>query len=177
MLFLIFIYVFIISLCSCTVGSPEQSNYTLTHVSLGMAYLQQGDRQKARLLLTDSLSKDPNSPTTLDAMAYLEETCGNLSKAESFYRQAIRKAPAVGEWHNNYGTFLCRNHKESQGIQEFLLAITDKNYLFAANAYENAGLCALKLNDQTGAKNFFSQALKNNPQLTVSREKLIAIVH
>ncbi len=164
-----------IALCSCTIGPPEQSSYTITHVSLGMTYLQQGDKQKARILLTDSLSKDPDSPTTLDAMAYLEESCGNLSRAEALYRQAISRAPTVGEWHNNYGTFLCRHHEEKKGIQEFLLAIAAQNYLFAANAYENAGLCALQLNNRAAAKNFFIQALKNNPQLAVSREKLIAI--
>ncbi len=162
----------IFDISGCTVELHDQYDYIFSHVSLGMTYLQQGDRQKARLILNEALLRNPSSPTVLDAMAYLEESSGNIVRASNYYEQAIDQAPRVGDWHNNYGAFLCRHNQEPAGIQEFLRAARSENYLFAGNAFENAGLCALNMNDKVKAKVFFSQALENDPQLKLSRDKL-----
>jgi len=93
------------------------------HVSLGVAYLQQGNLEKARMVLNQALSKQPRSPAGWGAMAYLEEACGNLALAAQDYQQAIQLAPQQGDGHNNYGVFLCRHGQPRAGIQELLTAI------------------------------------------------------
>jgi type IV pilus assembly protein PilF len=127
-------------------------------VNLGMIYLKQGNWVKARLALMEAIAVEPRSPVSWGAMGYLEESCGNISLAASYYRHAIQLNPRRGEAHNNYGTFLCRHGQPRQGIDELLRAIHLPSYIYRAAAYQNAGRCALKIPDPVAAETFFRAA-------------------
>lgn len=131
------------------------------HVSLGIAYLQQGDLAKSREWLNLALSEQPAAPANWGAMAYLEEISGNLTAAQADYYRAIQLAPQQGETYNNYGVFLCRHGNPHAGIQELLAAVQLPSYIYRAWAYQNAGICALKLPDRAAANHYFALA-KNN---------------
>ena len=96
--------VLIIVLSSC--------RQTWTHIDeqLGLAYLQQGDRPRAKQSLLRALEHEPRSASVNSAMAYFLETTGDIKLADFFYKKAIRLANAnliAAHW-NNYGAFLCR---------------------------------------------------------------------
>ena len=127
-------------LCSCAQPHAVVSYISDNYVSLGIAYLQQGDLAKSREWLNLALSEQPVAPANWGAMAYLEETSGNLMAAQTDYRRAIQLAPQQGEAHNNYGVFLCRHDHPSAGIHELLIAVQLQSYVYRAVAYQNAGL-------------------------------------
>lgn len=149
-----------VMLCGCI--QPIAYTYVPnTHVSLGMAYLQQGNLEKSRECLNQAISLQPKAPINWGAMAYLEEISGNLLKAETDYRQAIQLAPQFGEAYNNYGVFLCRHGRPSAGIHELLIAVKLPSYIYRASAYQNAGVCALKVPDPAAANRYFALAKTN----------------
>jgi type IV pilus assembly protein PilF len=142
------------------------------NVQLGIGYLQQGypERAKSKLLL--ALEEAPHWPPSLDAMAFYLEITGESGQADDYYRQAIRRAPHDGSSHNNYGTYLCRKGEYALAIDQFMRAVKDPLYLDTAKAYENAGLCALKMPNDTLANQFFIKALRLDPRRDTSMLEL-----
>jgi type IV pilus assembly protein PilF len=154
----------LVTLSGCT-SAPQRALYaTDTHVSLGIVYLQQGNFENARLILNQVITQDPQAPLGWAAIAYLDEITGNDALAEKEYRHAIFLAPSQGEWHNNYGVFLCHHHQFRTGITEILTAAQSPSYIYRATAYKNAGLCALKIPDRNAAKQYFAAAARNEPK-------------
>jgi len=160
------------SACSSVHHSTEQdaqlTKTSLINTQLGMAYLQNNNMQRAKQKFLLALDQAPHSPEAWYSMGYFQEVTGNSVLANEDYLKAIQLAPISGDVHNNYGTFLCRRGQYRNGIQHFLLAINDPRYLQSASAYENAGLCALKIPDTHDAANFFDHALKQDPNMPVS---------
>ncbi len=142
--------------------NPTASMY---NVQLGVAYMQQGDVQRAKKKLRLALQQDPNSSMALDAMALLLENTGSDHNAKQYYLRAIEAHPQEGSVHNNYGAYLCRKGQFDAANEQFMLAIQDPNYATPGRAYENAALCAQKMPDQKLAKAYFVKALQNDPKL------------
>jgi type IV pilus assembly protein PilF len=155
-------------------SEDEQTQVKTAKVNaqLGMAYLERRDIQRAKQKLLLALKQGPNVAEVVYSMAYFQEATGNTEKAQAFYLQAIKVDPTRGEAQNNYGTFLCRAGKYSESIQHFNLAAQDPNYLNPSSAYENAGLCAMKIPDKKQASQYFQRALNENPNLPVASRKL-----
>lgn len=169
----------------CLVGcsslkTTEEKNETSQHVKtakinaqLGMAYLEMNNIPRAKQKLLLAIQQAPTSPEPWYSMAYLLETTGNIEEADRHYMKAITIAPKRGDAHNNYGTFLCRRGKYALSIQHFLQAVKDPTYLNAADAYENAGLCAMKNKNPQQAIHFFKSALAQESDRQVSLLKLV----
>jgi type IV pilus assembly protein PilF len=98
-------------------------------------------------------------PEAWYSMGYLLESTGNREQARKHYMKALDLAPGRGDVLNNYGTFLCRSGDYKNAIQHFLKAVHDPQYLQPASAYENAGLCALKIPDPEKAMLYFNKAI------------------
>lgn len=172
---------FFLILTACNVQQPSQLNNNsmaaMDNMQLGLAYLAQGDRTKAKYKLLLALQQDPNSAQVQDAMAYFFEMTGNTTQAENYYQRAIQITPSSGAEHNNYGVFLCRQGEYEKSEQQFLAAVTDNNYLNTAKAYENAGLCTQQIPDLQKAEFFYTQALKQDPQLAIPWYELAQICY
>jgi type IV pilus assembly protein PilF len=140
----------------------------LINTQLGLSYLQRHDLQTAKQKLLLALKEGPTIPEPWYAMGYYLEITGNTTEAGQFYKKAITLAPANGEAHNNYGTYLCRTGNYSAAISNFMEAVQDPQYLDNASAYENAGLCALKIPDRKLAISYFNRALQQDPNLPTS---------
>ena len=151
--------------------NPTAAKY---NVQLGIAYLQQGDVDRARMKLQLALAQDPNSTMALDAMAYFLEQTGETGVAERYYRQAIAVGRDMGNGENNYGTFLCRQKRFAEAQQHFMAAVRDPRYMTPGEAYENAGLCAMQVPDEKQAQEYFVKALQRQPKLPKS---LLELVH
>lgn len=149
--------------------NPKAAAY---NVQLGLAYLKQGNRQRAKQKLLKALEEAPDSLETNDAMAYFYENTQDNKKAEMYYQRAIEWHPEAGAALNNYGAFLCREKRYDEADIYFLKAIADPEYLNTARAYENAGLCALAANQSDKAQNYFKRALAEDPSLKQSAYEL-----
>lgn len=168
----------LLSACTTTVTTraPAKHNLTIQHnltaagynVQLGMAYLQQGDVQRAKSKLLLAHAQAPTWAPANDALAYYFETTGDMQKAQHYYVKAVDINPKAGAPQNNYGTFLCRTGHYQQAEQHFIIATQDTNYINTAAAYENAGLCALKIPDTAKATGYFQQAIKQDPRRATS---------
>lgn len=145
--------------------SPQASD---VNVQLGLAYLQNGDVQRAHQKLLLAEQQAPGSLQAQGAMGYFLESTGNLTAADAYYRRALALNPRSGAAQNNYGTFLCRRGKYSEADQHFLLALQDPAYLNTAQVYENAGLCAMQIPDTDKAIGYFTQAITQDPKRAIA---------
>jgi type IV pilus assembly protein PilF len=161
---LVLLSCFIFSGC----GSPESSRFNPEaakyNTQLGLAYLQQGDINRAKSKFLLAVQQAPNDPLVLDSMGYFLDSTNQSVEAEVYYLKAIAAAPKNdGAVQNNYGDYLCRHQRHQEAIQHFLAAAKNINYLNTAAAYENAGICALKIPNQELAKKYLQQARAIDP--------------
>lgn len=160
---------FLAALAGCTTlnGPPDKKDKVVstaqTNIQLGMAYLEKKDVQRAKEKLLAAVTKAPNLPEGWYSMAYFYEITGNNPQAQQYYLKAIELAPRRGDTQNNYGTYLCRTGDYNGAIQHFMLAVQDPAYLDTAGAFENAGLCALKIPDLKVAMQYLSEAEMQDP--------------
>lgn len=145
------------------------------NTQLGMAYLKQGDRPRAKRKLLTALELAPDSPEVNVAMAYFLEKTGDMKEAKTFYKKALSLAPSSGAQLNNYGTFLCRSGNYQDAERYFLKAVADVHYVHSAGAYENAGLCASAIPDYNKAVLYFNKALGQDPHRKQSLVELATI--
>ncbi len=148
--------------------SDQKVRIAKINTELGMAYLSNNDVEKAKRKFLMALEQAPDLPEAWYSMGYYLEVTGDTDQAKTHYLKAIQLAPKNGEAHNNYGTFLCRIGDYKNGIEQFMLAIKDPQYVQTAAAYENSALCALKIPDLKMAMLYFDKALRHDPRLTIS---------
>ncbi len=145
------------------------------NAELGMAYLEQKNVQRSKQKLLLALQQGPTIPETWYSMAYFLEATGNKEEAGKYYLKSIEVAPDRGDAQNNYGTFLCRSGRYQESIKHFMLAAKTNSYLDPAAAYENAGLCSMKMQAYSQAAAYFNQALLKDPARTFSLLKLAEV--
>jgi type IV pilus assembly protein PilF len=151
-------------------NSPEQKKKRIAEINieLGMGYLEEKNVQRAKQKLLEALEEDPSLPEVQYSMAYFFEQTGDTQQANTYYLKAIALAPNRGDTQNNYGTYLCRNGDYRNAVEHFKMAVQDPNYLDTAGAYENAGLCALKIPDVNQALSYFNHAILQDSNRPVS---------
>lgn len=140
---------------------------------LGLAYLGQGDRSRAKRKLLLALSQAPDAPNVNAAMAYFMEKSGEMKDANVYYQKAMAVSPKAGAQLNNYGAFLCRQGQYREAEHYFLKAVQDIKYDHTAGAYENAGLCVIAIPDKANAKKYFDKALEQDPSREQSLYELV----
>lgn len=162
----LFILFFILNACHAMHTTSEEENKNARaakiNLQLGMAYLERNELQRAKQKFLFALEEAPNNPEVWYSMAYFLQSTGNTAEANKYYLKSINLAPKRGDTLNNYGTFLCRTGDYRSAVSYFLKAVQDPKYLEPASAYENAGLCALKMKDTKNAERYFSQALRED---------------
>lgn len=145
------------------------------NAQLGIAYLEQRNVQRAKQKLLLALDQGPDIPETWYSMAYFLEATGNKEEANKYYQKSLAIAPERGDAQNNYGTFLCRSGRYQESISHFMQAAKAKDYLDPAAAYENAGICSMKMAAYQQAAGYFNQALLKDPARTLSLLKLAEV--
>jgi type IV pilus assembly protein PilF len=152
---------------------PKLNEAAAYNSQLGLAYLKQGNRSRAKHKLLLALSQAPDSPSVNASMGFFMEHTGEMDNAQKYYQKALTAAPNSGAQLNNYGAFLCRRGKYSEAEGYFLKAVNDVEYEHTAGAYENAGLCAMAIPDPAKAKHYFSKALEQDPSREQSLYELV----
>ncbi|TAL64333.1 MAG: type IV pilus biogenesis/stability protein PilW [Legionella sp.] len=159
---------------------PENSKVDLKkaasfNVQLGLGYLKQGDRPRAKKKLLTALEQAPNSPDVSAALGYYFEQTSELEQAKKYYGKALDLSGNSGAQLNNYGTFLCRQGDYKKAEQYFLKAVKDPQYVHTSGAFENAGLCALQVPDEAKAKIYFTSAINQDPSRRESLYELVKL--
>lgn len=145
------------------------------NTQLGLAYLEQGDRPRAKRKLLLALSQAPDSANANASMAYFLEKSGEVDRADAYYQKAIALQKTSGAQLNNYGAFLCRQARYKQAETYFLMAVKDTTYEHTGGAYENAGLCAMAEPELSKAAHYFKKALEQDPMREQSLYELLGI--
>lgn len=165
-------------LSACHYYSAKSDNFDEAaryNVQLGLTYLKQGDRSKAKIKLLKALTQAPNQPEVNAAMAWYLERCGDVNQARIYYQKALKFSANQGAQLNNYGAFLCRHGQYKEAESYFQKAIKDVQYEHTAAAYENAGLCAEAIPDYAKATAYFEKALEQDPARPQSLYELARI--
>lgn len=137
----------------------------LINVEMGEKYLAMGQVIRAKTKFLHALKLSPKLPEAHSSIGYFYETVGDVEEAEMHHKQAIKLSEAnKGGFYNNYGIFLCRQKRYKEADAFFNKAIKDKQYVKTAEAYENAGFCALHGSDEAKAYAYLEAAVRRDPQ-------------
>jgi len=162
---------------SSSKGKPVQNAQKAAEIntSLGLNYMQNGNYEIAMSKLQKAVEQNPKSAEAHNAIALLYQILGEDNDANKHYKKAVSLAPQYSEAQNNYGVFLCQQGDYKEAEQRFLLAVENPLYASTAQAYENAGLCAMSVPNLAKAEGYFKQALEIYPQLVTSTLELAKI--
>lgn len=134
-----------------------------SRIALGLGYLEQGNRVRARQSLQKALQHAPHYYRAQLSMAHYFEIVGETSAAQQLYQTALREHPRNGNVLNNYGAFLCKQGEYSRADQYFMRAVEQPYYYLIPASYENAGFCALTSGDKQKAYYYFERSLDHDP--------------
>jgi len=135
------------------------------NAELGLAYLQQGEDERAMEKLKHALTLDPNLASAHHYIAELYQKIGDNEAAEQHYRKALSLTPSEPMLLNNYGVFLCKQHRLDEAETQFLSAAKQPFYKTPEMAYANAALCAREKPDPVKAEEYLRMALRLDPRM------------
>ena len=136
-----------------------------TYVQLGLGYLRQGERQRARTNLLKALEKDNRSAEAHNALALLLQVEGENDLAEEHFKKAVDYEPSLTSVRYNYATFLLRQKRFPDAEKQFLIAAEDINYARRGQVFYNLGLIAKQLGKAEQAQQAWEKVIKLNPKL------------
>lgn len=132
-------------------------------MQLAIGYFEQRQWNVALDEVKQVLAIDPNNADaySIRALIYMEMKENRL--AEANFLQAMKLLPNNPDYSNNYGWFLCQNGREKESIPYFEAALGNPAYRSPVKAFNNAGLCSLKLKQDQEAMQYFSRAFQLDP--------------
>lgn len=136
-----------------------------TNIQLANGYLRRGQFAFAKEKLDKALSIDAYHSQANNMMAVLQWRLKNYEAAEEHFKRAVREDKQNAEAQNNYGAFLCERNRVDEAETWFRRAVANPLYRTPALAYENAGLCFVKVRAYAKAEVNFREALKLDPAL------------
>ncbi|MSQ59466.1 MAG: type IV pilus biogenesis/stability protein PilW [Betaproteobacteria bacterium] len=162
-------------LCGCTnnpstspskreAASQDLTNRAHAHMELGMGYYESGKHQFAIEELNEALKARPDYVPAHSGLALVYMELREDKKAEAAFKKALRYEPGNSSARNNYGQFLCSRGRTEEGLRQLLEAVKNPLYQAPDTAYQNAGVCARRIGDNTRAEEYFRQAVMRNPR-------------
>jgi len=133
------------------------------NLSLGVAYLQQGNLPVAKDKLEKAAKQTPKNPQVHGMLGLLYHRIGDDKLAEKEYRTALELAPGDPEQLNNYAIFLCSVGRADEGVSRFEEAAKNPLYRTPWAAYTNAGVCLRSAKRDADARSLFLRASQVNP--------------
>lgn len=130
------------------------------YVQLGLAYIQQGDTQRAKVPLKSALDLDPSSADANAALAMAFQIEMEPKLADEHFRKALAQRPKDPRLLNNYGGFLFEQKRYQDAMSTYLKATEDNLYPERSRVFENLGLTALQLGQREQAKEYFQRSLR-----------------
>ena len=141
------------------------------YIQLATGYLEQNDLVNTRRHLDNATRLDANNSevAALWGLVYAQEREPDL--ADEQFRRALRIDPRNSKARNNYAAFLFAQSRFDDAYEQLESVVADTAYSNRAQAFENLGLAALRLERNDDAEFAFTRALQlNNNQLRSSLE-------
>ena len=118
----------------------------------------------AREKIERALTQDPSNVSVQMTAALVYDRLGEDKKADEHYAAALRLKPDDPDMLNNYGVYLCRKGKPSEGEKLLLKAANDPVYKTPELALTNAGMCMRGVGKISEAESYFRQVLNRKPR-------------
>ena len=154
-------------LVACSGNAKRQTekahDAAVYNVQLGLAYMNQGELERAKDKLDRALEQDPGSADVHSARATLFARLNQKDKADEEFRAALRLAPHDPRMVNNYAVYLCQNGHYDEGVKRFLEVAHNGLYPTPEAAYTNAGVCLRAAKRDDEARVNFMRALQLKP--------------
>jgi type IV pilus assembly protein PilF len=141
----------------------QRRDAAIYNTELGIAYMRRGDLAIAQTKLDRALEENPDDPDVHSARALLFARLQQPAQADREFREALHLAPKNPDFQNNYAVYLCSAGRNDEGVQTFLAAAHNPEYLTPELAYVNAGICLRASHHDVEAFQMFVDALTIRP--------------
>jgi len=138
-------------------GAPEAAD---ANARLGLAYLEQGDHQRARSKLQRALEFAPDHADAHHYLAELYRRLDEPARARRHYAAALEATPEAPALNNNVGVFRCAQGRVEGAVEAFETAAADPVYQRRARVLANAGQCLREAGRPGEAAAFYRRALQ-----------------
>lgn len=152
-----------VPLAASSAEQTDSERRARIRLQLAVGYYEQRQLPVALEELRQALQADPRLADAYSMRGLIYMEMGENKLAEDNFQQALRLVPNSPDYNNNYGWFLCQTGRERQSIAYFETALKSRAYQSPAKAFNNAGICSLKLNDRKSAEHYLTQAFQNDP--------------
>lgn len=161
-------------------GGDLQTDYDANEIAqanmrLGVAYMEDGNYEKALEKLERARKADPSYPMVHNMLGLLYQRMGETGKAEESFKRGLSEAPNNSNLLNNYGQYLCAQNRPDEAEQAFLKARDNPLNDNPARSLTNAGTCALMNNNTDKAETYYRDALQLNPQQSLALVRMAEI--
>lgn len=126
-----------------TQAQPEMSNKGMANLHLAQNYLSAGKLDVAMDRAQRAMRSDPDSADVQVVMGMIRQALDDKVRAGEHFAHAAKLAPDSGPVLNAYGAWLCEQQKFDEADAVFDRAVLDPFYEAKAQAYFNAGRCAV----------------------------------
>lgn len=136
-----------------------------SYIALGMAYLDQNDRDSSRRNFERALEIDSGSHEAHNGMGLLYQLNGEMTLSEQSFQRSLREKRDFTQARVNYGVFLYRQQRFQEAYDNFEMAAKDLRYGRRALVLAYVGQAAQKLDNSTRAKSAFEHSVNIDDQL------------
>ena len=169
---LFFCLLFMLMISACNEGGKKDglrpsagtNEAAAANLNLGIAYMQQGDYERALEKLDRAKAADPNFSGVYNAYGLLYQLIERNRDAEKNFKKALKLNPSDSSTKNNYGRFLCHIGRSKQAEEVLLEAADNPLYATPEIAITNAGICAYQNKQLAVAEKHLRRALQMNEQ-------------
>lgn len=152
-------------------GSQSTEQALRDYIQLATGYIEQGDMPNARRHLNNAAAIDSNNSEVFALWGLVYSREGEPDLADESFRRALRVNPGNSQARNNYAAFLFAEERFEDAYEQLEAVVDDTTYTNRAQAFENLGLAALRLNRAADAEYAFGRAVQlNDRQLRSSLE-------
>lgn len=136
------------------------------NVTLGMTYLQKGDRENAIRAFSKALETDERSAEAHQGMALIHQLNGEIDSAEKSFKKALKGRAdfSMAGVELSFGRFLYEQERYAEAKTHFEVASQDLTFQSRPNALYYVGLASQKIGDEARALAAFQHALNINPR-------------
>ena len=163
-----------LTISSCVTTTNGRTNNVVdkdkahdAHVSLGLTYLKQDNREGSRRHLQKALGIRSDSAPAHHGLALLYQRTGEFKLAEQSFLRSLSEEPDFTQARVSYGRFLYQQKRYDEAYKAFEAASTDISFQNRALALTYLGQTALKLGNDVKAKSLFEHAANLDNKLTL----------
>ncbi|MGB3623603.1 type IV pilus biogenesis/stability protein PilW [Ketobacter sp. MCCC 1A13808] len=143
-----------------------------TYVEAATRYMQLNQMANADRTLKRAHEIAPDDPAVNNALALFYTIEGEDEQVERYYKKALSGDQAFSQARNNYASYLYRKERYQDAIDQLEKVAKDYRYQRRYTAFENLGVCYLKVGEREDARKAFNRALQLNTNMPVSTLEL-----